>query len=307
MTWCVFLLLLAQEQIRTVTYDGLGQPVPAPTVAVSTSGKNATITEKTQSINGTKVPLEKIEERILRDDAQGRVVERLIRRFDPNGNPGPPEKMLIEEQKRSDGGSTVRTTLYRGDLNGNLAVAEKSLTETQKNGSILNSQETVERPSINGSLELAEKREAVVQNTGSGELKNTVVYRRDENGRLYEAKKEVSERKVSNGESIENTAVYESKTGQLALAGQTVKKTVKTPGGEEHTEIDVYTRDVPGIATDASNSKPMLREQQLIERKVSSSGVVETVDVRRPSIADPNRLGPAKRLSETVCKGKCDQ
>ncbi len=58
---------------------------------------------------------------------------------------------------------------------------------------------------------------------------------------------------------------------------------------------------------DSVKSPEQMKEQQLIERTKRPDGsVVETLSVRRPSISDPNRLGNLQKLSETVCKGKCD-
>src|SRR5271154_6892822 len=82
------------------------------------TGSETTVTR--QSINGRMVPVEKVEVNILKDDASGRIVERIVRRFDPNGNPAPPEKETIEEQKSPNGSSTIQTSTYRGDINGNL-------------------------------------------------------------------------------------------------------------------------------------------------------------------------------------------
>jgi hypothetical protein len=307
MTLCLIMLLLAQERIQSYSYNGMGQPVAAPTIALTTSGAITTATEKTQSLNGRTVPLERTEQRVLRDDGHTRVVEKYIRRYDPNGNLAGSEKVLIEEEKRADGASSTRTTVYRGDVNGNMALSERSRSESRKQGDRVNTAETVERPSINGSLEVAEKRDVAVQKTPEGELTNTQVFRRGENGGFIEASQQVSERKDSKAGSVENVTTYESaSTGKLALVGQTVRKTVKGANGSETVEVDIYTRDVPGLASDAVNPAPRLREQQIIERRASGGQQIETVDVRRPTIADPNRLGPARRISKTVCQGKCD-
>ena len=49
-----------------------------------------------------------------------------------------------------------------------------------------------------------------------------------------------------------------------------------------------------------------VKEQQVVQRRTNPDGsVVETLSVRRPSVSDPNRLGDLQKLSETVCKGKC--
>ena len=50
-----------------------------------------------------------------------------------------------------------------------------------------------------------------------------------------------------------------------------------------------------------------LKEHQIIERRpTSGGGVVESLSVQRPALADPKRLGPAIQISETVCRGKCE-
>src|SRR5260370_32183389 len=101
---------------------------------MSKSASGSTTTERLQSINGRMVPWERVEERVLRDDASGRVVERWVRHYDQTGNPTPPEKSLIEETKRSDGGSTVRTTTWRGDVNGGGAGAGRVVQDGAKTG-----------------------------------------------------------------------------------------------------------------------------------------------------------------------------
>jgi len=49
-----------------------------------------------------------------------------------------------------------------------------------------------------------------------------------------------------------------------------------------------------------------LQEQQVIESAPGPNNtVVQTINVRRPSVSDPQTLGPAHQISETVCKGDC--
>jgi len=49
-----------------------------------------------------------------------------------------------------------------------------------------------------------------------------------------------------------------------------------------------------------------LQEQQVIETAPGPNNtLVQTVSVRRPSISDPQTLGPARQLSQTVCQGDC--
>ena len=55
-----------------------------------------------------------------------------------------------------------------------------------------------------------------------------------------------------------------------------------------------------------SDGKLKLFEQQIIDQKPKPGNkVVETLSVRRPTVSDPNTLGPTQQISETTCKGKC--
>src|SRR5277367_4980349 len=129
------LSLTAQQSSvsSTTSVDVNGNVVrdgPSISQTKSSSGSQTTVT--TQSINGRSVPMEQVEERVLRDDASGKVTERIIRRFDPQGNPLPPARETVEEQIRPDGSSTLKSTTYRGDVNGNMQVVERSVTDTRK-------------------------------------------------------------------------------------------------------------------------------------------------------------------------------
>src|SRR5437763_404708 len=163
MRHCVFLLIstciAAQDTatFRTYSVDVNGHRVDGAEITETKTKTSYQRTERLQSINGRLVPLERIEERTIREDSSGRVLERTVHRFDPDGHPSPHEKSLREEQKGAGGVSSVRTTTYRADINGNLQLAERSATETHKTGPTETAETLIERPAINGSLELAEK------------------------------------------------------------------------------------------------------------------------------------------------------
>lgn len=300
-------LLLAQETsvYKNSTLDLNGNRLEGPEVIQVTSTTASEHTERLQSINGRLTPRERIEERVLRDDASGRVVERTIRRFDPTGNPGPPEKTVIEEQKRG-GSMTVRTTTYRGDLSGNMQLFERSVTEIQKQGDHQTSDTVVERPSINGSIEAVEKKVTEKSSSGAGYQETATTYRKGGNG-FVEAVRVVKSHVEINGNSTDNSAEYEvGSSGRLELHGRTVTNTTKNPDGSQMSEADVFGTSVAGTVASASQSALQLKEREVVERKSASGGVVREVSsVRRPSVSDPGVLGPARVISETVCKGKC--
>ena len=309
MKWCLFptaalVLAFGQQSSTTVHYNPMGQPMPSPSTTTRVSGNTTVQTEKRQSVNGRWVPSERVEERVLRQDASGRSVERVIRRYDQDGNPAGIEKVLIEEEKRSSGGTAVRTSVFRADLNGNVSLAERRLSESRSSGDAVVTTETVERPSIDGRIEAAEKRSTVARMSADGEVRNTSVFKRDENGRFFEAEKQVAETRKSGGEQVESVATYQAMLGGFRLLDQTVKKSGKAADGSERIEVDIYTENVAGVAN--TSGKPQLREQQLVVRRAQGGGVAETVDVRRPSVSDPGRLGAPARISETWCQGKCE-
>jgi len=276
---------------------------PAISQSKSATGSQTLVT--TQSINGRTVPLEQVDERVLRNDSSGKVTERIVRRYDPQGNPLPPVRETIEEQKRPDGSSTVQSTTYRTDINGSMQIVEKSVTDTQKNGSGESSETVVQRLTANG-LETVEKQSQVVSKQGDNYQADSTTYRSDGNGGFAPAVRQTTEHKVQGSEVSENSAEYEKgPNGELQLHGQTVSKTTTRPDGSKDAVVDIYSRDVPGTVT-GNESGLKLQEQQTIESAPGPGNtVVQTLSVRRATVADPGTLGPARQLSQTVCKGDC--
>ena len=276
-----------------------------PSISETRSATGSQITESTQSINGRTVPLERVEERVLRNDASGRVTERIIQRFDPQGNPMPSAKQTIEEQKRPDGSSTIESTTYRGDVNGNMQVIEKSVTDTEKSASGETSETVVQRPTANG-LQTVEKQSQVVSKQPNGYQAESTTLRSDGNGGFYTAVRQTTDHTVQGSEVSENSAEYErGPTGELQLHGQTVTKTVTRPDGSKDSVIDIYSRNVPGTVN-GNESGLKLQEEQLVDSAPGPNHtVVRTLSVRRPTVSDPGTLGPERQISQTVCRGDC--
>ena len=273
-----------------------------PTTSITTTGNSRV--ERVQSINGRSVPLEQVEDKVVREDASGKVVERTIRRFDASGNPLPVDRVTIAETKQADGSIITDTTLRRGDVNGNLVLSEHTRAETRKNGASTMSEIVVERASINGSLELQEKQSIAAIEQGQTVQQTSTVYRRDSNGNFVEARRDVKETTIVGATTTENSASYEpGNDGKLSLTRQETRTAVKSADGSEHSQVNVF--DSVAGRVGESGGTPQLREQVLIERKMSGDGIVETLRVRQASPNDPGRLGAARLISESVCKGKC--
>jgi len=243
---------------------------------------------------------------VIREDANGKVTEKTIRRFDATGQPSTPERVVTEETKLAGGGSTVRSTTYQTDINGNVTPAERRTVETRVQGSTTTAQTVVERPSMNGSFNTVEKRTAATNGTEANRSTTESVYRSDGNGGFREELRYVKTVATSGDQTIENTADYEpGLTGRLELHAQSSSTVRKLPDGSEVSEVNLYSSNVPGRLQD-NLAAQQIKEQQIIERRVLPNGsVTETLSVRRPSISDPTRLGDLQKLSETVCTGKC--
>ena len=303
---------LSAQQATTYTKSAVdlnGRPVVEGPQIVENKGPNgAEITEKTRSINGREVPLERIEERVLRNDATGKVIERLIRRYDPTGNRMMPVKEIIEEQKRPDGGSTIQTTTYEGDINGRLQISSRSISDLQKSGSSETAETVLERPTINGSMDAVSKETAIKIKQSNGYQESITTYRKNNSGDFYPAVKIAKEHSESDGQAIDNSAEYEiGARGELRLHGQKVEKTVKRPDGSEDVQVEIFGQNVAGRAGSVESNALKLQEQDIIERRrVGPNAVVETLSLRRTSIADSNTLGPLQEVSQTTCRGKCE-
>jgi hypothetical protein len=304
---CSFSLTAQQSTVSDSTSVDVNGNVVADGPAISqtktATGSVTTVTH--QSINGGSVPLERVEVHVLRDDASGKVTERIIRRFDPQGNPMPSVRETIEEQKRPDGSSTVQSTTYRGDINGNIQIAEKTTTDSHPTGSGESSETIVQLATADG-LTTVEKRDEVLVKQPSGYQSESTTYRSDGNGGFYTAVRQNTEHTVQGSEVSDSSAEYErGPNGELQLHGQTVTKTVTRPNGSQDAVVEIYGRNVPGTVS-GSDSALKLQEQQVVETAPGPNNtVVQRVTVRRPSISDPQTLGPPRQLSETVCQGDC--
>jgi len=296
-------LLAAQDrQSSTVTYDINGHRVDWSQSRSGDGRSAATI----QNMNGRRVPLEQVEEKVISNEGGTRVVERIIRRNDATGTPLPPEKSVIETTTRPDGSALEKTTTYRGDLNGNLVPAERVTSQTRKSGATALIETNVERQSLNGGFQTVERRSAQQTVTKTGSAFDETTYRPDANGRFAEAARQVVRTQTANGQTQEQVDEYEAATtGKLKLARQSIGRTIKAADGSERKEVDVFGPAAPG-RTVSSEGQMELREKQYFTSRQSGDGsVVQVFSVQRPSLNSTKELGPVQKIAETVCKGKC--
>lgn len=302
LVWLVAAALPAQErESRTYVYDPNGRRVEW---SATTRGQGYQA-ETIRDVNGRRVPVESVEERVLRKEGGLQVVERVIRRYSPDGQPLPPEKVLVETIHRPDGSVSETATVYRGDLNGNLRPAERIQTETRRKDGTAVSETRVERAGISGGFSLVEKRSAteVVRTEDKASERDETVYVPDANGRLVPAQRRVVRSRERDGTVEQQTEEYEAATtGALRLSRQLMSVTRKNPDGTEDTVVDVYGVNAPGRVIEPG-AGPQLRERQIYTSRQSPDGSVVTVfAVQRPSLNSTKELGPPETVSETVTR-----
>ncbi len=296
-------MTFGQSAATLYTTDVNGHRV-AEAQFVSRDGDRA---ELNQSINGRTVPLERTETKVLIDEPNRRVTETIVRKYDATGQLGSTERTVSEEQKRA-GGSTIHATVYRSDANGRLQEGERRVIDTQTQGAVTTAAVTIARAGLNGtSFETAEKRKVVTTVEGATTRETEIVERPAQgNLQFIEVARQIKEATKSGDKTISTTAHYESDyTGKLAVIRQETATTTKNSDGTQVTELNLYAASTYGTARDEQGGQK-LREQQVIVRKESAGVVTETTTVRRPTLADPNRLGDPTVISNLACTGKCD-
>lgn len=291
---------------QTTTVDVNGNRIPdGPAIDQTKSDGDSTTTVIHQSINGGSAPLERVEERVIKNDASGKIVERTTRRYDPQGNPLPAVTERIEEQKHADGSTSTQSTTSRADINGSMQVIQRTSTETHPSTTGETSQTVVEQVTADG-LRPVEKREVVTLKQSDGYQSDASTFRSDGNGGFQLAVRETDEHKEQGAQSSDNAAEYEvGPTGALQLHSQTVTKSVTHPDGLKDSVVDIYRQDVPGTVNSSDTPLRLIEQQSINTTAGPNNTVVQTLNVRRPTVSSPGTLGPEEQLSQTVCQGDC--
>ncbi len=301
-------LACGQSTITTYTPDLMNG---GNMVNSATASSDHTQTQVTQSLNGVQVPLDQREQHVIRSDANGSVIETLVKRYNFDGTYASTERIVEETRKNPNGGSTVVTTTYRTDLDGSSQLAERRTEDTQVSGKTTMVNTVIDQPTLGGNLQTVEKRSDVTQDLSQGkERKSSTtesIYRGDPGVGFHEAVRKVTTETQKGDQTIEDTTDYEPATpdGALQLQGRRVSSTTTTPGGSQSTIVNVYAPAADGIVQ-SSDQPPQLKQQQIITRVQNPDGsVVDTFSVREPNVSDPTKLGAPREITQTVCTGKC--
>jgi hypothetical protein len=267
----LFGALILTAQTQTFTYDYDGRRVPLPSAQES---------RKTL---------------VREDTAGGRVLEELVQRRDASGNPLPAEKVRSITRQGADGAQVTETVIYRADINGRMEPRERTIATTQGDTSTVQ----YERPNINGGFEIVEKAASRTAKEDGKTIVNTSIYRVGNDGRLVEAARQVTERKPEGTGTREVISEYQNaSTGKMELSQQKVTVSLANPDGSSTSEITIYGQAAPGRPMDGTLK---IREQQLITAKPGPGNTIqETLSVRRPDLADPEKLGAYRKVAEKI-------
>lgn len=269
-------------------------------------GKASGSTERGRSVDGHQVPLEQASERVVREGANGKVVERTIKRYDPNGRVSSTDRILVEETKLPNGGKLVKETLSRSDINGGFKEFERRTTETRVVGQTSESNVTIDRPNVNGGFATAERRSIVTTGPANQQISIETVEQPTGNGGFRPVRRSEAKVVASGSRSTQDVSNYElDATGRMTLTAQKTEITTKRTDGSEVVETTLFSKNVAG-EVQGPDGRMRVKEQQVLEREVGADGQVrETLSVRRPSMADPEKLGALQKVSEKICTGKC--
>lgn len=293
-------LFAQKSESRTYVFDSEGRRTAWTS---QTSGDTSQLTIG-RDMNGRESKVEEVQEKVIRDAGGVKVVERLIKRFDPSGRPLPPEKEVVETTTRPGGASTTAVTVFRADLNGRLQPAERTVSDTQESNGTSRTETRVERITINGSFSAVERRVAQERADDQGGEREETSFVPDLNGRFQEAARRVARTVKENGATREQVDEYETATsGQMQLSRQSIARIEKDASGAERRVVDVYGPAAPGRP--AVPGELALRERQIVEVKPTASGAVQTYSIQRPDLQGRGQLGPVVKVAETVCTGKC--
>lgn len=289
-----------QSASRTYVYDFEGRR----SVWTSATAGDTRQTTIGRDLNGREAKVEDIEEKVVRNEGGVKVIERLIRRYDLNGRPLPPEKEIVETTQRPDGAVSTATTVYRADLNGRLQAAERTVADSRKLGETTQTETRVEKLSINGSFQTVERRVAQQREGEKRTETEETAYLPDPNGRFVEAYRRRATQIVENGAVREQVDEYEAaNTGKLQLSRQTQARIEKDASGAERRVVDIYGPAAPGRPVEPGVLA--LRERQIISVKPTADGMVQTFHIQRPNLDGRGQLGEPVKIAETVCTGKC--
>ncbi len=302
------LVVTAAGQSRSVTTrPGVSSGTSYPMLqADSTDGER---TLKAQSINGREVPIEERVERVIKDTPRERVVEVSIQRYSRTGQPNQRERIVTQETFGAGGSVTTNQNYYRSNGSGDLQEIERRQSQTRRTGTGRNERTetdtTVNRVDLNGAFRPAEKIKEITTGPEDSRQTTATLSRVDANHRFSEVQRTVTSVTRKGAETTTNAAVYRpGAKPTFELMEQTVTTVTEDPNGARQTVVNHYGASPAGTLRSAE-ATPELVEQDIISQQIQPDGSVkEVTTLRQPTISDPNRLGPSRVISETVCRGK---
>jgi hypothetical protein len=289
-----------QSSVYSVDFNG--NRIAGPTYSYTETPQGNQRVETASTINGRLAPIQSTEDKVLQQDAQTKVVERVIRKYDATGVPGQPITIRIEEKKNSDGSTSVQTTAYQTDINGNKQLFERSTSQTRPGAGATETSTTVERVTLNGGLQAVERDSKVERKTGDATKVESTTYRRDVSGNFTPFAQSVTQTSKTGGTETSDATHYAlGPDGKLTVASREIDHVVTKPDGSKVVDSDVYSRVSAGHIEDINSSEPRLQQQVHKELMPGPGGVtIETTSVRARLANDSARFGAYEKVSQTT-------
>ncbi len=285
-----------ERRSSEVVYDVNGRPAAgAPSTAERRRDGAVERQEQQRDFHGRPVTSRSSQERLLSERDGGRISERVIQRYDPEGRPAGRQVVRIETRQSPDGSKVTAETLYEQDLNGRLQLAERRTTTKRTTSSGSAGTTLVERPGVNGGSQVVERVERTETKRGESVVESVTSRQLlDGNNRLQERERESSvSTKAGEVTSKETRQWQVGATGGMDFVGRSSSRTVEKPDGSQVEDLEVYTTRIGGTTPELnSGGAPTLEQQVRREKKVQPDGrILETTSARLRQVAEPSRLG----------------
>ena len=287
---------------RSVTvFDASGRKIREPGSQFFRQTQSGSERQLTlQSISGREVPYLSERQTVLRETETEKSVEKIVQRYDPNGNPTHQEMVREETRKLPDGTVVTTATMFIENINGRMEIVDRVVNRRQEHNGRIENLTTTEKPSINGGFQIVVREESTEEKQGENTSTITTVRRVDDGGgRLVVAGREETVMRQSGNVSTTEKTVYErdALNAKMTVSSRTKGELVANEDGSSTETAETYGHSL-GEGTPrflSGRSENRLLRTVTRETVIGLAGeTIETTRTRTRSQADPHRLAPTE-------------
>jgi hypothetical protein len=240
------------SQVTTKLQDLTGATNPTRVIesrTQSAGGLLETRITEARSINGGYAPISMSERETVQLDASTvRVVQRVFA-INPDGK-RTLSQVTEEKRTKTPDGENVERTTSNSDVNGHLQVVQRDVESTHTTGSVEETTGTTLRLSANG-LTPAFTRRLTTERQGAGATHSiTTLSVADANGGFLPVQVTEVAQTEANGVQKREERISRDTGNGLTLVEQNVKTETQT-GSQSRGKVEVFRRELPGVAPDS--------------------------------------------------------